>query len=395
MKNLKRGRLGLITMLSLCMGICGIAVFADQQSAQADTPLYIAKATEDWAADYTAMETWEDAVEIKMENVIVGTDSGCAPSYKAIWDTTSLYLQIKFQDVTKDNADQIEVGFHDGVSMNYYLVNYDGDWSTDHETTAMKGKLLASKELDGFRYMFVQLEMADKTLLKTGNSLSMNISYYDYTTTENGLELLARYSWSTNLAGNPDADKNLILEGTPDVITEEEIADRAAVAHAVELITQLNREITLADEEAITEARATYEGLTQTQKEMIPSRIIDILQSAQSTLENLRKEQQENASIMHVEMLLVALDREITLEDEQLVLEARAAYEALSAHLQSSISEDALNALTAAEETLNLLKNSSKTDDPGCSGTVAWGSVGFAILMLATATFAICKRKSI
>ena len=103
-------------------------------------------------------------------------------------------------------------------------------------------------------------------------------------------------------------------------------------------------EVTLASEEAITAARAAYEALTETQKEQVTN--YNVLTAAEARLADLK-------AAKAVDDMIDAIG-EVTLESEETITAARAAYGALTEARQAEVKS--YDKLTAAEARLAVLK---------------------------------------
>ena len=110
-------------------------------------------------------------------------------------------------------------------------------------------------------------------------------------------------------------------------------------------------EVTLASEEAITAARAAYEALTEAQQTQVTN--YDKLTAAEARLTDLK-------AAKAVDDLIDAIG-EVTLESEEAIAAARAAYEALTEAQKAEVKS--YDKLTAAEARLADLKAAKAVDD--------------------------------
>ena len=110
-------------------------------------------------------------------------------------------------------------------------------------------------------------------------------------------------------------------------------------------------EVTLASEEAITAARAAYEALTEAQQAQVTN--YDKLTAAEARLTDLK-------AAKAVDDLIDAIG-EVTLESEEAIAAARAAYEALTEAQKAEVKS--YDKLTAAEARLADLKAAKAVDD--------------------------------
>ncbi|WP_426350054.1 leucine-rich repeat protein [Alloiococcus sp. CFN-8] len=135
---------------------------------------------------------------------------------------------------------------------------------------------------------------------------------------------------------------------------EEEAASAArveAVKNAIEAIG----EVTLEDEEAIKATRNAYDALSEDEKAKIDN--YNKLTTAEETLAKLKAEAEEEASsaarVEAVEKAIAAIG-EVTLEDEEAIMAARAAYNALSTKEKAKVEN--YDKLKDSEKALKKLK---------------------------------------
>ena len=123
--------------------------------------------------------------------------------------------------------------------------------------------------------------------------------------------------------------------------------------HVNDVIEKINAigEVTLASEEAITAARAAYEALTEAQQAQVTN--YDKLTAAEARLADLK-------AAKAVDDMIDAIG-EVTLESEEAIAAARAAYGALTEARQAEVKS--YDKLTAAEARLADLKAAKPVDD--------------------------------
>ena len=131
---------------------------------------------------------------------------------------------------------------------------------------------------------------------------------------------------------------------------EARLADLKA-AKAVDDMIDAIGEVTLESEEAIAAARAAYEALTEAQKAEVKS--YDKLTAAEARLADLK-------AAKAVDDMIDAIG-EVTLESEEAIAAARAAYEALTEAQKAEVKS--YDKLTAAEARLADLKAAKAVDD--------------------------------
>ncbi len=122
-----------------------------------------------------------------------------------------------------------------------------------------------------------------------------------------------------------------------------ELKEDAAKVKAVESQIDALGDITLDNEDAITEARAAYDALTDAQKAQVSN--YEALQKAEEKLAELKE---DVAKVKDVESKIDAIGTDITLESKGAIAEARAAYDALTDAQKAQVSN--YEALQKAEE---------------------------------------------
>ena len=140
----------------------------------------------------------------------------------------------------------------------------------------------------------------------------------------------------------------LLDDENPDEELDEWNAQNQQAADAViAMIDALPSPVTLADKEAVEAARAAYDALTYTQKQLVTN--LSVLEAAEAAIA------QAEAEVDAVISQIAALPSQITLADKDAVEAARAAYDALTdpqKQLVTNLStlEDAEAAIAQAEE---------------------------------------------
>ena len=148
---------------------------------------------------------------------------------------------------------------------------------------------------------------------------------------------------------------------------QEEIQkeNQSAANAVIGAIESLPENLKLKDETEVAGARAMYDALTDEQKKLVPSEIVEKLTAAEETLEEHRqikaerdaeKEANKKAA-KDAESVISGIPEKITLDAENAINQARAAYNDLTEDQKKFVSKDSLNRLTAAEKTLQDLKD--------------------------------------
>ncbi len=162
----------------------------------------------------------------------------------------------------------------------------------------------------------------------------------------------------TNLSTLTDAEAK--LAELKAAVAEKEAADKAA-ADAVTAEIEALGTVTLNSEEAIKAARAAYEALTAEQKALVTN--LSALTDAEAKLAELKaaaeKEAADKAAADAVTAKIEAIGT-VTLNSEETIKAARAAYEALTAEQKALVTN--LSALTDAEAKLAELKAAAEKE---------------------------------
>lgn len=125
---------------------------------------------------------------------------------------------------------------------------------------------------------------------------------------------------------------------------ESMLAEKLAVQRVMDAIDALPQEITLADAHKVKQVRQAYNQLTAEQQMQVSNR--DKLEAAENTLRKL-------VNVSSVTQMIAELPQDITLEDQDAVYAARAAYELLPTEKQAQVAN--LGKLEMAEKQLELL----------------------------------------
>ncbi len=330
---------------------------------------YKASAMPDWEADLSAFDYWENVAEVAVENVIVGSDTGANVTFRMIWDYESVYFLVKFGDTTVHAADQIEIGYFDGENYCYALCNYQGNYSEIKASALMNVMLLGNFEKDGFRYMVTKHTFADNTALVSGGQLILNMNYYDFADVSGVQTMVCRYSWANNGAGAPE--KVMTLTGTPDVISQEEQAWLEEVEEVKALIVVLPGSISLDNEAQVLAAKSAFDVLNDWQKARISTRLLDNLTGAVKTIEDLKAAKAADEAAANDVVALIEAIGTVTLDSENAIVAARAAYNDLTGAQKALVAVEKLTALTTAESSLADLKEAKAADEAAANDVVA------------------------
>ena len=152
-------------------------------------------------------------------------------------------------------------------------------------------------------------------------------------------------------AYNKLTDKQKTLVTNYDVLekAEKDLADLKAADQVSKNITNIGT-VTLESEDAIKEARTAYDALTDAQKELVSNK--DVLEKAEKDLADLKAADQVSKNITNIGT--------VTLESEDVIKEARTAYDALTDAQKKLVSNK--DVLEKAESTLKELQDAKAAD---------------------------------
>ncbi|MBQ7244710.1 MAG: hypothetical protein IJS52_10990, partial [Bacilli bacterium] len=161
-----------------------------------------------------------------------------------------------------------------------------------------------------------------------------------------------------------DDQKGLIDAATLKELTDAESAlvtlkaDKAAADDVVVLIDAIG-EVSFDKEDEITAARKAYDALTDGQKAFVSEAKLQVLIDAENALETLKADKAAaDAVIGQINAI-----GEVTLEKENAIVAARAAFEALTDAQKAYVDADTLSKLTAAEVAIASLKGDQAAAD--------------------------------
>ena len=154
-------------------------------------------------------------------------------------------------------------------------------------------------------------------------------------------------------------------------------ADQAAADKVAAELVKLPaaEDVTLESKDAIVAARAAFDALTETQQALVSKDALEKLTAAEDALAKLEAAEADKAAAAKVEETINALPAaaDITLENKEAVVAARAAFDALTEAQQALVSKEAQDKLTACEARIAELEKPEKpTDLPFTDLTLDW-----------------------
>ena len=193
-------------------------------------------------------------------------------------------------------------------------------------------------------------------------------------------DLKSAWERGTELAEKLDAEQDAVDKAASELETEilRYLGDKEAAAAVTEKIESIG-EVTLDSEDKIKEARAAYDALNTVGKTMVKN--YEKLTKAEEKLTLLKA---DVAAVAAVTEKIESIG-EVTLDSENKIKEARAAYDALSTERKAMVKN--YDTLIKAEEKLAALKaNAEKTEENEASGVPKTGDEAeLTLLMLLAA----------
>ncbi len=167
----------------------------------------------------------------------------------------------------------------------------------------------------------------------------------------------------------------------PDLIAAQ------AVIEKIEALPEVS-EITLDDKNSVETTRTAYDALTEKQKLKISADTLKVLTDAEAKIAALEKDAADTKAAEAVNAKINALPEtsSVTLNDEETIKAARAAYNALTADQKAKVSSDTVNKLSNAEAKLAELQSST----PVKQGLSAGAIVGIVIGSILVVTIIGC-----
>ena len=140
--------------------------------------------------------------------------------------------------------------------------------------------------------------------------------------------------------------------------------NEAAANAAISAIESLPENIKLKNETEVAGARALYDDLTDEQKDLVPEEMVTKLEDAEKEIERRkevqekrRQERRENKkAAKKAEEVIGQIPDNVTLDSENAVTQARAAYNELSEDQKKFVSKDSVSKLNTSEAKLQELK---------------------------------------
>ena len=254
-------------------------------------------------------------------------------------------------DITLENKDQVAEAVAEAASAYEMLTEAQKGYVSQEAVTKLEEaeKALArlnvtdAEKAEAERISAAIEALPDPVTLEDEDDVAVIRTDYDKLT-EDGKHLVGNY------------EKLLKAEEQIAKLKADAEAD-AEAASAVEKLIQALPEadsLTLEDKDAVNEAAAAYEDLTDAQKALVSKENTEKLEAALEKIAGLEQTEADKEAADEVDQMILALPDEIAIADEKEVAAARAAYESLTTEQKQYVEE--LERLEQAEEAIAELK---------------------------------------
>lgn len=346
-------------------------------------------------AEFDPPEYIDDAVPQKLKDCLdensVSLDSGWSEgentlgefdyTFLAGWmySVNNVFPNVGFSDTYLSDGDVVRVQFtlslgsdiNGGFSDFYQLAKKDRLYKAIASVNSAENKDQLLKDTDinqayeGAKTTAVNLfatqEETDTAATKLNGAVINKASVDAVTAKINNIGAVTAESEAIIVAARtaynslPQALKDKVLNYK--LLTDAEAAlsllksDKEAVDYVIEKINSIGT-VTLESEEKILDARSAYDALTDKRKAMVSN--YTILTDAESAF-SLLKADKEAVNFVIEKINAIGT---VSLESEEKIIDARAAYDGLGSKLKGQITN--YDTLTAAEKTLKILKTTPK-----------------------------------
>ena len=154
-----------------------------------------------------ASGVWNSLPEYSCNNVLSGTNPfGTSCTYKLMWNKDKLFFAVSAKDRSWNDDDMIEIG------VKYKNQNWGYLFATMAPWVATNGFGngtitfidFSADENTNVRSIYFAVDLIDKSVLHAGESLIMNVNYYDYGDRVNGnKQLYCRLQSGVAASGDP------------------------------------------------------------------------------------------------------------------------------------------------------------------------------------------------
>ena len=249
---------------------------------------------------------WNKMPEYDCDYLLSGQNiNGTTAGYKLMWDSQKIYFGFKAHDITPNDKDKIEISIkYKEENWGYIFAtfapwvgigqfgNRTGDSGYEFIDSAGCDKNNPSQD----REIYFAVTLRDRTCLKAGEALTINMNYYDYAHADDADNAaICRLQSGTLRSGDACflvpfayyADETYVEN--PDLSLYDNILypDKAAANSVAEKINAIGA-VTIDKESKIAEARSAYDALTSAQKEYISAETLKKLTDAESELAALK-----------------------------------------------------------------------------------------------------------
>ncbi|MBQ7164607.1 MAG: hypothetical protein IJR61_04690, partial [Clostridia bacterium] len=214
-------------------------------------------------ADF-ASGVWNDMPEYSCNNIVLGKNLNGKTycTYKLMWNDEKLFFVITARDTTWNDDDMIEIGIRYKNQNWGYLFATLAPWvgAGQFGNGGMTFVDFKADTETKVRSICFTADLKDKTVLKNGESLLMNVNYYDYAPRVNDEKrLICRLQSGVAASGDPCQFFPIVAAGSQDSETPDTtLYNEVYAAYGDETNTDSSDNIS--DSEAVTASEKSSSG---------------------------------------------------------------------------------------------------------------------------------------
>ena len=288
-------------------------------------------------------------------------------------DTNAIHMQYLAQHFVPAESDlsgiRLRLIYGDGIGVMHFELRKGG----------ANGEALFTKDVEfaaqGNRKAWYDFDFGETVTVTPGEKYALSFWLVSKTSTsfciavgsfecKEGLDLWRYKRFETDYSGKRFEAENVTLKTTGYTIGFELLTPVKTAAMAVEtMISALPSKITLAHEEDIAACVAAYDALSDDSKALVTN--LDKLDAALAALEAAKEQaakDSEEATKVEAQINALPDADAITLADETAVLEAKTAFDGLTAAQKALVSQDAKNKLDAAMSVVQMVLDTKEAE---------------------------------
>ena len=172
--------------------------------------------------------------------------------------------------------------------------------------------------------------------------------------------------------------------------TYVDLEDTKSAEDTTDVIENIGKleDVTLDSKTAIEEARKAYEALNDNAKAKVAKEVVEALEQAEAKYTDLK----DTDDAEKVSDLIKEIGK-VTLDSEDAIKEARAAYNLLSRNAKAKIAKEIVEILEQAEETYDSLVKDNVPETSDTSNVLLWSSMSAMTLCLAAIAFVLKLKR--